>query len=412
MNHVIILAAGQGQRMNMKEDKLLTKVAGKPVLYYSIASFHDHSEIDQIIIVANRQNKAKIELLVKTYNFHKVSAITGGGLSRQESFFKGFEQLTKLAAKQKPPHKPAPEDIVLVHNGDNPLPSQEEITKVIEKATSNGAAIVGHPLKSTIKELNSAKSADDDETHVLKTHNRQKLFAAETPQVAQFAIFQKAITAAEKSASTAKATVTPATDEAMLLEAIGQKVATVPAHENNFKITTQGDLCRLRDILGETPEDFRVGIGQDSHEFSTTEKGLTIGGLLLPDQAKLEANSDGDVILHAIFNGISQAIGDKSLGFYADPMCQAGIKDSKKYLEPLLKKVKKMGFKVNSLGLMLECKIPKIDPIEAKLKASLSKIIDLPKPKIGITATTGENLTRFGRGLGIQCHAIISLKKV
>ncbi|MBI4231593.1 2-C-methyl-D-erythritol 2,4-cyclodiphosphate synthase, partial [Candidatus Peregrinibacteria bacterium] len=60
---------------------------------------------------------------------------------------------------------------------------------------------------------------------------------------------------------------------------------------------------------------------------------------------------------------------------------------------------------------MIECKTPKIDPLSSRLKKSLSQILGLDTRKIGITATSGENLTIFGAGLGIQCFAIASLRK-
>ena len=66
-------------------------------------------------------------------------------------------------------------------------------------------------------------------------------------------------------------------------------------------------------------------------------------------------------------------------------------------------------FKINSLGLMIECKNPKIDTLVPKLKKSLSEILGILPARIGITATTGENLTIFGAGMGIQCFAIVSL---
>ena len=163
--------------------------------------------------------------------------------------------------------------------------------------------------------------------------------------------------------------------------------------------------------MGELPNDIRVGIGQDSHMFEKEEKGLVMGGIELKDEKKLKANSDGDVILHAIFNAISQSIGENSIGFYADEMCEKGITDSKKYLMPLLAKVKKKKLKINSLGLMLECKTPKVDPLVPKLKKSLSQMLSLKPSRIGITATSGEHMTLFGAGLGIQCFAIISLIK-
>ncbi|NIA02215.1 MAG: NTP transferase domain-containing protein, partial [Nitrospirae bacterium] len=353
MNHVIILAAGQGQRMGIKKDKILLPVNGKPILYYSIMAFNDHPEIDTITIVANKINKSEIEKTIKTYKFSKIKKVIIGGLTRQKSVEKGLKELEKSAK---------PSDIIIVHNGANPLPSHEEISKSIEEASEHGACIVGHYITSTVKEV--------DDQHIIKTHDKNNLFAAETPQTAIYKIMKKALDHTVKN----KLEVT---DEAMMFEAIGQKTKYIKADENNFKITSQADYLKLKTILGEMPEDFRTGIGQDSHMFEEKKKGLVLAGIKLPDELKLEANSDGDVILHAIFNALSQSIGEMSLGFYADDVCAKGVKDSKKYLEIILKKVKKQGFKVNSLGLMIEAAKPKIDPLVSKMKKSLAEILDL-----------------------------------
>lgn len=387
MNHVIILAAGQGQRMGTRKDKILLPVCGKPLLYYPIMTFNDHPEIDTITVVANKINKSDVTKLIKTYHFPKVTKIIQGGLQRQDSVEKGVKELEKSTK---------PSDIILVHNGANPLPSHEEISESIEKAKEHGACIVGHYVTSTIKEI--------DDQHIIKTHNRKKLFEAQTPQSATYKIMKKAVNNTIKN----KLEVT---DEAMMFEAIGQKTAYIKAHENNFKITNQADYAKLRTILGDLPEDFRIGIGQDSHMFEEEETGLTLAGIKIPDELKLKANSDGDVILHAIFNALSQAIGEMSLGFYADEQCEKGVKDSKKYLQIILKKIKKEKFEINSLGLMIEAGKPKIDPLVPKMRKNLSTLLDLNTRRIGITATSGENCTIFGEGLGIQCFAIASIVK-
>ncbi len=387
MNHVIILAAGQGQRMSMKKDKMLLSICNKPLIYYSLMAYNDHPEIDSITVVANKNNQEDIEIATKSYKFPKIKKIILGGILRQNSLIKGLQALERIAK---------PNDIIIVHNGDNPLPSEEEISKTIASAKKHGACISGHFLTSTIKEV--------DDMHVIKTHDRKRLFAAETPQAAKYKIIKKALSNAIKKHL-------DITDEAMMLEQIKQKVAYIPAHENNFKITTQADYAKLRIILGDLPENFRVGIGQDSHMFEEKTKGLTIGGIFLKDSLKLKANSDGDVILHAIFNALSQAIGDMSLGFYADKECEKGVKDSKKYLKLILKKIQKEKFKINSLGIMIEATVPKIDPLVSPMKKSLSSILGLPPQRIGITATTGEECSVFGEGLGMQCFVIASLIK-
>ncbi|MBD3360925.1 2-C-methyl-D-erythritol 4-phosphate cytidylyltransferase [Candidatus Peregrinibacteria bacterium] len=387
MNHVIILAAGRGKRMKSKKDKMLFEINGKPLIYYTIMAFNDHPEIDSIVLVVNQDNKEIIEKTIKEFLFQKVKKTILGGNSRKNSFEKGFLSL-KDAVK--------PNDIIIVQNGANPLPSHKEISECIEKTEQTGACVVGHSLTSTIKQI--------DEKHVIRTHDRNRLFAAETPQAGKYKILKKALINAEENNL-------EATDEAMMLEAIEQKIAYVKASEDNFKITSRADLTRLKAILGEIPDDFRVGIGQDSHLFEEKKKGLALGGIKFKEEPKLKANSDGDVILHAVFNALSQAIGYKSIGFYADSLCEEGIKESKKYLNFILKKVKEEKFKINSLGLMIEAAKPRIDPHVKELKKSLSNLLTVPETRIGITATTGEKSTIFGEGLGIQCFAIISLKK-
>ncbi|MBI4975699.1 2-C-methyl-D-erythritol 2,4-cyclodiphosphate synthase [Candidatus Peregrinibacteria bacterium] len=388
MNHAIILAAGQSQRMQSKKDKLLLSAGGKPIIYYSLTAFNDHPQINTITIVVNKINKNEIEKIIKKYHFRKVKMIILGGLTRQKSFMQGLKSLGKTAD---------PSDIILVHNAANPLPSEKDISEVIKKTQKTGACVCGHYITSTVKEV------DDD--CIIKTHDRKRLFAAQTPQAAKYDIFKKAANYTQKKHFNF-------TDEAMLLEAISQKVAYIEAGEHNFKITTQGDYLKLKAILGDIPANFRVGIGQDSHEFDDKKQGLYLGGLLLKDKPKLKANSDGDVILHTVFNAISQAIGGSSLGFEMDKECKKGLKNSKNYIKIILEKIHKNGFKLNSLGIMIEAKTPKIDPISHKIKKSLSATLGLSQNRIGITATSGEELTAFGQGLGIQCFAIVSLVKI
>lgn len=387
MNHAIILAAGKGERIDHEKDKMLILASGKPLIYYSIMAFNDHPEISTITVVVNKANEKEIKALVKISPFKKVTKIIIGGNSRQESLKKGFSTFAKTAKDS---------DIILVHNGANPLVSSEEISEVISKTKKHGACITGHFVSSTIKEVNGI--------HVIKTHDRKKLFAAETPQAGTYKIFKIALKNAEKK----KLKVT---DEAMLFEAIGQKVAYVEAHKDNFKITTNSDYEKFKVNLGDTVKDFRVGIGLDSHMFEEKKKGLVLVGVSLKNELKLEANSDGDVVLHALFNALSQAVGEMSLGFYADGACEKGVTDSKKYLEIILKKIKNKKFEIHSVGIMIEAAKPQIDPLVHAMKNSLSKLLGLEKSRIGITATTGEHCTVFGEGLGIQCFAIVSLKE-
>ena len=154
----------------------------------------------------------------------------------------------------------------------------------------------------------------------------------------------------------------------------------------------------------------KIGIGQDSHKFSSSKKPLFLGGIKLSESGGFEANSDGDVILHALSNALSTAIGDKSLGSWADDMCRKGITDSKKYIEFVINKVKERGLKINNIAIMLEGKKPRIDERIDKIKTALSRLIKVKEENIGIAATSGNELTDFGKGLGMQCFAVVTLR--
>ena len=157
----------------------------------------------------------------------------------------------------------------------------------------------------------------------------------------------------------------------------------------------------------------RVGYGTDSHAFDLKgDKPLVLGGLRLGKNKGLRANSDGDVILHALFNSLSQACGGESLGYYADPLFKKGITDSKEYLKIALKMVSESGYRVNNIGIMVEAKEPRFSREEiGKMKRSISSLVGIDENDTGITFTSGEGLTAFGRGEGILAQVIVSLVK-
>ncbi|MDH4330748.1 MAG: 2-C-methyl-D-erythritol 2,4-cyclodiphosphate synthase [Candidatus Moranbacteria bacterium] len=157
---------------------------------------------------------------------------------------------------------------------------------------------------------------------------------------------------------------------------------------------------------------FRVGIGQDSHRFSQDKfKKLVLGGFEINDEPGFDANSDGDVIIHSVCNALESAIGNKSFSVYADEMCKNGVTDSKKYLEIALEHIAEKGYGISNIAISLECKKPKILPIHENIVNSLASVLNIEAEKIGFTATTGEELTSFGKGLGVQSIAIVSLVK-
>lgn len=156
----------------------------------------------------------------------------------------------------------------------------------------------------------------------------------------------------------------------------------------------------------------RVGIGQDSHRFLTesSTKFCVIAGTIFEDVPGFIANSDGDVVFHAICNAISSLTGIIILGALADDLClKEGITDSSVYLKEAIKTLGNQ--KVVHVAVTIEAKRPKFKMRLDEMRANTAKVMGLEVSQVGITATTGEGLTDFGCGDGVQCFVIVTTEE-
>lgn len=158
----------------------------------------------------------------------------------------------------------------------------------------------------------------------------------------------------------------------------------------------------------------RVGLGQDSHSFSSPKenKPLILGGIKIAAKGGFRANSDGDVILHSICNALSSAIGGDSLSTWADKMCKKGIKDSSSYVEYIFNKVEALGYSIVNISISVEAKKPylKIEEIN-KIKKSIALLLKTKTANVGLTFTSGEGLSSFGQGNGMQALTMVNIAK-
>lgn len=154
----------------------------------------------------------------------------------------------------------------------------------------------------------------------------------------------------------------------------------------------------------------KVAIGQDSHRinYNNKDKKLILGGVKFDEEYSMEANSDGDVVLHAITNAVSGITCKNILGKISDDMClNQGITNSEEYLKEALKY---LNDKIVHLSITIECKTPKISPKIEEMRKNISKILNIDENSVGITATTGEGLTEFGKGNGISVFTILTVE--
>jgi 2-C-methyl-D-erythritol 2,4-cyclodiphosphate synthase len=153
----------------------------------------------------------------------------------------------------------------------------------------------------------------------------------------------------------------------------------------------------------------KCGIGQDSHRFVSgdEEKALMLGGVEIAGCEGLAGNSDADVILHALTNAVSGISGVTILGPVSDRMClEQGIRDSREYVRAALAALE--GYTVSHVSISVECARPGLVPHVEAIRTALADLLGLPLGAVGLTATSGEALTAFGRGEGIQAFVVVT----
>ena len=157
----------------------------------------------------------------------------------------------------------------------------------------------------------------------------------------------------------------------------------------------------------------KVGFGHDSHRFvaSSVEKPLRLGGVIIPDAPGLEGNSDADVVLHALGRAIDSVTGVPVIGPVSDALCRQGITDSRAYVRASLEHLP-TGARITHVAISIEGSRPRLRPWIEAMRQSIADILQIPSSDVGVTVTSGEALTPFGRGEGLQVWAVVTVVMV
>jgi 2-C-methyl-D-erythritol 4-phosphate cytidylyltransferase len=214
----ILLAGGQGSRMNSKIAKQYLELNDKPLILYSYETFLESPEIDEIVVVCSPEYQ---RLFHQNTNKRVVFALPGE--RRQDSVYNGM-----MAAS-------ADASFICVHDGARPFMTLEAITKVLKAANSAGAAAIGTPVRYTIKQV-------DRGLNVQCTPDRSTLWEMQTPQVVAKEVLVKGFAHAKLHGITV-------TDDVSLAELVGNKVKLVEGSHDNIKITVPSDLIFAHQIL-------------------------------------------------------------------------------------------------------------------------------------------------------------------
>ena len=223
MVFAIILAGGNGSRMNSSMTKQRMTICGHSVIWHTVRAFEKCEAVDKIIVVARADELGfmKSELL----EFNKIYDIVIGGKTRAESSYRGLLAI------------PAACTMVAIHDAARCLITPEGISTVLDKARLCGAATAAMWVTDTVKRV-------DDLGNILNTVNRNELCLVQTPQVFDYRGIMNAFASADLINK-------EYTDDNMLYENAGGRICTVDIGRDNIKITEPRDILLAELILKE-----------------------------------------------------------------------------------------------------------------------------------------------------------------
>jgi 2-C-methyl-D-erythritol 4-phosphate cytidylyltransferase len=216
--NAVIVAAGDGRRMNSATPKVLLSLKGRPLILYTLERFVAAQTVGRVILVVPEKEMARCDALIRAERglnaLHYI--LQPGGARRQDSVSQGLARLDRDC------------EVVVIHDGAHPFVSPLLVDRCAEAARKEGAAVVGLPARDTIKMVST-------ERVVYKTLARECIWQIQTPQAFRTELIRAAYERAEQEH-------TEATDDAMLVELLGKTVVVLEGDPLNIKITVPEDL--------------------------------------------------------------------------------------------------------------------------------------------------------------------------
>jgi 2-C-methyl-D-erythritol 4-phosphate cytidylyltransferase/2-C-methyl-D-erythritol 2,4-cyclodiphosphate synthase len=379
---VIIVAGGKGVRMGGHVPKQYMELRGRPVLWHTLQAFERAECISGVIVVVAADDMAYCQQAVLGGgDFSKVRSLVAGGSERADSVRAGLGE-TK-----------AEDTLILVHDAVRPFVSESLIERVVEAADRWGAALPALPVADTIKTIRDEWVED--------TPNRNLLRAAQTPQGFRRSLLCRAHEPREVDA---------ATDDAMLVEMLGEPVRIVAGEAENKKLTTPVDWAwATLHMAEETDMDdsgIRVGQGYDVHRL-VEGRLLVLGGIEIPFHLGLDGHSDADVLTHAIIDALLGTIGGGDIGqLFPDSDTQYKDISSLILLERVREKLEEQQVSIVNIDAVVMAQQPKLAPHIPAICTKLASVLHIEESAISVKATTTERLGFVGREEGMASQAV------
>ncbi len=230
MNIALLTAAGKSTRMHTEIPKQFLHIHNKPIILYTMEAFQRHPQIDAIIVVTLESWSDMLWAYAKQYQITKLKWVVKGGATGQESIKCGLDALDRECSR---------EDIVMIHDGNRPLVSDEIIADSLAVCKVHNSAVAAIPCVEAIY-----KSADGIESNVVL--DRQEMFRTQTPHTYSLnKLLWAHQQAKEKKIENTTATCT-------LMSLLGEQIYFSKGSEKNLKITTSDDMDIFEALLSGT----------------------------------------------------------------------------------------------------------------------------------------------------------------
>ena len=380
---VILVAAGDGSRLQAGIPKALVKISEKTLLEHALENILEINGLIQVVVASHEDRVEEFATIAIAFAGERVKlAFTPGGLSRQGSIANALKEVSSQAK------------VVLIHDAARCFTPTSVFERVANAVIETGSAVIPVlPVVDTIKSVN--------QDVVLGTVDRNELRIAQTPQG-----FSR-----EQIVSGYEKATDDYTDDASLLQAQGVLVTSVIGDAMAFKITVQADLEYAELLLGNKAEQ-RSGIGTDVHRFSDdATKPLYLGTIVWPNEVGLEGHSDGDALAHAVVDALLAAagLGDIGSNFGVDKPEYAGANGSV-FITETLRLLSAAGWKVVNVSVQLIGNKPKLSPRREEVEVALSSLVGAPV-SVGATTTDGLGFLGSSEGVGAVATALIESTK-
>jgi 2-C-methyl-D-erythritol 4-phosphate cytidylyltransferase/2-C-methyl-D-erythritol 2,4-cyclodiphosphate synthase len=270
--------------------------------------------------------------------------------------------------------------------------SRADFNIKIEALSDAEGAVPVLPVADTLKR---------DTPDGLETVSREGLHRVQTPQAFRYDRLVQAYAAWPAGEAP--------TDDAMVLERAGGRVAAVAGDPRLMKLTYPEDFAMAEALAGQA-RITRVGQGFDVHGFAEGD-GVWLCGVRIAHDRRLEGHSDADAGLHALTDAILGALAQGDIGDHfppSDPQWKGASSD--RFLTHAVTLAGRLGGRILNADVTLICEAPRIKPHREVMRARIAELLGLPLDRISVKATTTEGLGFTGRREGIAAQAIVAVE--